>query len=81
MCSNLTDQELLAEFYFRDNDDALAAFVARHRSWALTQARRLFAEEAEDIVQLSILRLMDAQPLVEVRNPLGWWRGWNRRAH
>ena len=25
-------------------------------------------------MQLSILRLMDAQPVVEVRNPLGWWR-------
>ena len=25
-------------------------------------------------MQLSILRLMDADPVVEVRNPLGWWR-------
>ena len=74
MSSKATDQELLAAFYFSDDDDALAAFVSRHRSWALTQARQFFAEEAEDIVQLSILRLMDAQPVVEVRNPLGWWR-------
>ncbi|MDE0039481.1 MAG: RNA polymerase sigma factor [Gammaproteobacteria bacterium] len=74
MCSEATDQELLTAFYFRDNDDALADFVARHRRWALAQATRLFAEEAEDIVQLSILRLMDAQPVGEVRNPLGWWR-------
>ena len=74
MCSEATDQELLTAFYFRDNDDALADFVARHRRWALAQATRFFAEEAEDIVQLSVLRLMDAQPVGEVRNPLGWWR-------
>ena len=74
MSTKATDQELLAAFYFTDDDKALAAFVARHRSWALTQARQFFAEEAEDVVQLSILRLMDAQPVVEVRNPLGWWR-------
>ena len=72
--NDATDQELLAAFYFRDEDDALAAFVARHRRWALAQAAQCFAEEAEDIVQLSILRLMDAQPVVQVRNPLGWWR-------
>lgn len=74
MGNDATDQELLAAFYFRDEDDALAAFVARHRRWAFAQAAQFFAEEAEDIVQLSILRLMDAQPVVEVRNPLGWWR-------
>ena len=74
MFSDATDQQLLAMFYFGDDDDALAAFVARHRSWALAQARQLFPEEAEDVVQLSILRLMDAQPVVEVRSPLGWWR-------
>ena len=74
MGNDATDQELLAAFYFRDEDDALAAFVARHRRWALAQAAQFFAEEAEDIVQLSILRLMDAQPVVKVRNPLGWWR-------
>ena len=74
MCSEATDQELLAAFYFRDDDDALAAFVARHRRWALAQASQFFAEEAEDVVQLSVLRLMDAQPVGEVRNPLGWWR-------
>ena len=69
-----SDQELLAAFYFDDDDEALATFVARHRRWALAQAGRFYAEEAEDIVQLSTLRLMDAQPVVEVRNPLGWWR-------
>lgn len=74
MSSEATDQQLLAAFYFRDDDDALATFVARHRSWALSQAAQFFTEEAEDVVQLSILRLMDAQPVVEVRNPLGWWR-------
>lgn len=74
MCCEGTDQELLAAFYFDDDDEALATFVARHRRWALAQASRFFAEEAEDIVQLSILRLMDAEPVVEVKNPLGWWR-------
>ncbi|MYD97813.1 MAG: RNA polymerase sigma factor [Gammaproteobacteria bacterium] len=74
MSKTATDQELLGAFYFGDDDDALATFVARHRTWALAQAGRLFAEEAEDIVQLSILRLMDAEPVGEVRNPLGWWR-------
>ena len=57
MSSEATDQELLAAFYSRDDDDALAIFVERHRSWALTQAAQFFAEEAEDVVQLSILRL------------------------
>ena len=74
MRSEATDQQLLAAFYFGDDDEALAAFVVRHRRWALAQAAQFFAEEAEDIVQLSVLRLMDAQPVVEVRNPLGWWR-------
>ena len=74
MCSEATDQELLTAFYSNDDDDALADFVARHRRWALAQASQFYAEEAEDVVQLSILRLMDAQPVGEVRNPLGWWR-------
>ncbi len=74
MSGESTDHELLAAFYFTDDDEALAAFVTCHRRWALAQARQFFAEEAEDVVQLSILRLMDAQPVVEVRNPLGWWR-------
>ena len=43
MRSEATDQELLAAFYLRDNDDALADFVARHRRWALAQATQFFA--------------------------------------
>jgi len=67
MRNEATDEELLAAFYFHDEDDALAVFVARHRRWALGQAALFFAEDAEDIVQLSILRLMDAQPVDVLR--------------
>ena len=57
MVNEDTDHDLLARFYQNDDDSALGVFVERHRDWALTQARRYFVEEAEDIVQLSILRL------------------------
>ena len=63
MVNEVTDHDLLARFYQNDDDSALGVFVERHRDWALTQARRYFFEEAEDIVQLSILRLMDSQPV------------------
>ena len=75
MANEDTDHDLLARFYQNDDDSALAVFVERHRDWALKQARRYFVEEAEDIVQLSILRLMDSQPVDGVvTHPLGWWR-------
>ena len=68
------DQLLLQRFYQKGDDCALARFVKRHRAWAIAKATRYFAEEAEDIVQLSILRLMDCEPVNgEVRNPLGLW--------
>ena len=68
------DQALLKRFYLHGDDDALASFVARHRAWALTAAKRYFPAEAEDIVQVSILRLMDCEPEGGlVTNPLGWW--------
>ena len=63
MVNDDTDHDLLARFYQNDDDSALGVFVERNRDWALTQARRYFVEEAEDIVQLSILRLMDSQPV------------------
>ena len=68
------DKTLLRRFYRHGDDDALAAFVSRHRAWAIAKAREFYAEEAEDVVQTSILRLMDSTPTNgEVANPLGWW--------
>ena len=68
------DRTLLRRFYRHGDDDALAAFVSRHRAWAITRAREYYSEEAEDVVQTSILRLMDSTPTNgEVANPLGWW--------
>lgn len=50
-------------------------FIARHRDWALRQAASISSEDAEDVVQVSTLRLLDAKPLNGVvNNPLGWWR-------
>ena len=70
----IDDKTLLKRFYRDADDDALAAFVGRHRAWAVAKAREYYAEEAEDVVQMSILRLMDATPTNgEVANPLGWW--------
>ncbi len=39
------DKTLLKRFYRHADDDALAAFVGRHRDWAVAKAR----EEAEDV--------------------------------
>ena len=70
----IDDRTLLKRFYRDADDDALAAFVGRHRAWAVAKAREYYAEEAEDVVQTSILRLMDSTPTNgEVANPLGWW--------
>ena len=70
----IDDKTLLMRFYRHGDDDALAAFVGRHRGWAVAKAREYYAEEAEDVVQTSILRLMDSTPANgEVANPLGWW--------
>ena len=70
----IDDKTLLERFYRDADDDALAAFVGRHRAWAVAKAREYYAEEAEDVVQTSILRLMDSTPTNgEVANPLGWW--------
>ena len=70
----IDDRTLLKRFYRDADDDALAEFVGRHRAWAVAKAREYYAEEAEDVVQTSILRLMDSTPTNgEVANPLGWW--------
>ncbi len=69
-----SDQELIERFYRNDDDSALETFVTRHRQWALRKASQYSLEEAEDIVQVSILRLMDSQPVDGVvASPLGWW--------
>ena len=69
-----SDQELMARFYRNDDDSALETFVRRHQEWALRKARQYSSSEAEDIVQISILRLMDSQPVNgKVSSPLGWW--------
>ncbi len=39
------DKTLLKRFYRHADDDAIAAFVGRHRDWAVAKAR----EEAEDV--------------------------------
>ncbi|MEM7364125.1 MAG: sigma-70 family RNA polymerase sigma factor [Pseudomonadota bacterium] len=64
---------LLNRFYQQHDDAALADFVKQHREWALTRAARIFPEEAEDAVQMSIIKLMDCEPNGDIRNPLGWW--------
>ena len=64
----------MERFYRNDDDSALETFVTRHRQWALRKASQYSLEEAEDIVQVSILRLMDSQPVDGVvASPLGWW--------
>lgn len=75
MYKNLSDRELLERFYRMDDDSAFERFIQRNRQWAIQQARQFYMEEAEDIVQVSILKLMDTVPVNgSVRNPLGWWR-------
>lgn len=75
MYQNLSNQELLERFYRMDDDSAFERFIQRNRQWAIQQARQFYLEEAEDIVQVSILKLMDTVPVNgSVRNPLGWWR-------
>ena len=70
MCES-DDKTLLMRFYRRGDDDALAAFVSRHRAWLVAKAREYYAEEAEDVVQTSILRLMDSTP---TNCEMAWWR-------
>lgn len=71
---NEFDQSLLTRFYQDRDTAALSEFVRRHREWALRQAIRFFPDGAEDVVQVSILRLIDAKPSdSQILNPLGWW--------
>ena len=48
----MDDNELLNQFYQNNDDQALACFVEKHRQWATARARRIYPEEAEDVVQI-----------------------------
>ena len=75
MLKNEVDHSLLSRFYRQRNFDALEEFVRRHRHWAIRQATSYSPEDAEDIVQISILRLITSKPReLPITNPLGWWR-------
>ncbi|MCY4094759.1 MAG: RNA polymerase sigma factor [Gammaproteobacteria bacterium] len=70
-----TDEELLARFYRNDEVPALETFISRHMSYMTKQARYFVRQEdIEDIVQSSVIRLMDAKPNnAVVKNAVGWW--------
>lgn len=73
---NVTDTDLLERYYRNSDTRALEAFLARHIDYMHGQARYLVGHaDKDDIVQASIIRLMDASPNGNrVTNPLGWWR-------
>ena len=74
--SDANSDEALLSRYYQDADElALTLFIQRHRDWACRKARRFVShDEAEDIVQSSIVRMMSACPANGVvNNPLGWW--------
>ena len=75
MADPKNDADLLSRYYSAADDQALAQFVQEHRTWAINRARRYVSkDEAEDVVQASIIRLMSAEPVGgRVNNPLGWW--------
>ena len=75
LADQLADAELISRYYSVADAEALAKFVQKHRIWAIKRARQYVAEdEAEDVVQASIIRLMSADPVGgRVNNPLGWW--------
>ena len=75
MSDQKNDADLISRYYSVADDQALAKFVQKHRTWAIKRARRYVSEdEAEDVVQASIIRLMSAEPVGgRVNNPLGWW--------
>ena len=70
-----SDHDLLKRFYRHNDDTAINQFLQRHREWAIRQASLICSEEAEDIVQIATMRLLNAQPNNGcVHNPLGWWK-------
>ncbi|MCY4127736.1 MAG: RNA polymerase sigma factor [Gammaproteobacteria bacterium] len=70
-----TDEELLARYYRNNEVPALETFINRHMSYMTKQARYFVRQEdTEDIVQSSVIRLMDAKPNNGVvKNAIGWW--------
>lgn len=68
------DHSLLARFYRKREFDALEEFIRRHRNWAVRRASQFSPADAEDIVQVSILRLMASESVGDdIISPLGWW--------
>ena len=75
MANDNIDRSLLKSYYTKGDVKSMERFIERHRNWALRQAASISSEDAEDVVQISTLRLLDAKPLNGVvNNPLGWWR-------
>ena len=70
-----TDEELLTRYYRNNEVTALETFINRHMSYMTKQARYFVRQEdTEDIVQSSVIRLMDAKPNNGVvKNAIGWW--------
>ena len=71
-----SDGDLLSLFYRNHDSNAIDEFVNRNREKALKYAMSFVDQDAaEDIVQLSILRLMNARPVNDqVTNAMAWWR-------
>lgn len=68
------DHSLLSRFYRKREFEALEEFIRRHRNWAVRRASQFSPADAEDIVQVSILRLIASESVGdEIINPLGWW--------
>lgn len=72
---HLSDEELLSRYYGNADEDSLETFIARHMNYMKEQARFLVRnEDVEDILQASMIRLMDAKPIDgAIRNGVGWW--------
>lgn len=71
---NELDHSLLSRFYRNREFEALAEFVRRHRNWAIRRAAQFSPTDAEDIVQISILRLIASDCGEDpIESPLGWW--------
>lgn len=68
------DHSLLSRFYRKREFEALEEFIRRHRNWAVRRASQFSPADAEDIVQVSILRLIASESVGDdIINPLGWW--------
>ena len=68
------DHSLLARFYRKREFEALEEFIRRHRNWAIRRASQFSSADAEDIVQVSILRLIASDSVHDdIISPLGWW--------